>query len=145
MRWQEALAQLLCRPGSPQWVELRASGGWVQTTALSDLTMGTCNLKEGSMAPKGGWGPVSEPLSHRSSVWGLCVLKDEGLRSSALGISQPSARCRLPRGSVVTLRCGWSSAPRQGNSGRHLPPGSWLSEQPWRLMCSLSSSIQMRN
>ena len=79
-------------------MELRASEGWVQTTALSNLTMGTSNLKEGSMAPKGGWGPVSEPLSHRSSVWGLHVLKDEGLHSSALGISQPSATVQASKG-----------------------------------------------
>lgn len=94
------------------------------------------------MAPKGGWGPISEPLSHRSSVWGLHVL-NEGLCSSAMGMSQPSATVQASKG--VCGEAVWSSAPRQGNSGRHLSPGSWLSEQPWRLVCSLSSSIQMRN
>lgn len=63
----------------------------MQTTALSNLTMGASNLRKGSVAPQGGWGPISEPLSHRSSVWGLHVLTDEGLRSSALGMSQPHA------------------------------------------------------
>ena len=91
------------------------------------------------MAPQGGWGPVSEPLSHRSSVWGLHVLTDEGLRSSALGMSQPHAMVQPSRGGL------WSSAPRQGKAGQHLPLGSWLSEQPWQLVCSLSSSVQMRN
>lgn len=72
------------------------------------------------MAPKGGWGPISEPLSHRSSVWGLHVL-NEGLCSSAMGMSQPSATVQASKG--VCGEAVWSSAPRQGNSAA---PLSWV-------------------